>query len=310
MADLTSEHIDFVGFTYGNYHSSQLGIKRVSDGTRYSDDLSPTNSDKTVVRPGADGTYFFGVYFSQKPMELNIAFDNVTECQLRTLRQVFSNKMPQKLIFDEAPYKYYLVKPLTPPNLRYLCFDEGGNRIYKGEGVLSLVAYYPYAKSVYKSLDKYNNENKSEWAEASGMLESLDNHDKFIGNSSSASGKFILYNAGDLNTNFCLTIKPNNSLGIISDSGIHLFLGENAEVSEHQLFLKQIQLKGNDDSICINSANNLIEGYSQGKRSGNLYNEYKYAGEFFQIPIGDTILTIIGLDDTNTITITYDYLYY
>ena len=80
---------DFIGFTYGSHHSSDLGIVRVSDGTRYSQELSPTISDQTTTISGRDGSYFFGSYYTQKPIELNFAYDHVDEQQFRMLQQVF-----------------------------------------------------------------------------------------------------------------------------------------------------------------------------------------------------------------------------
>jgi hypothetical protein len=32
---------DFIGFTFGGIHSSKLGLVRVSDGSRYNEDLLP-----------------------------------------------------------------------------------------------------------------------------------------------------------------------------------------------------------------------------------------------------------------------------
>jgi hypothetical protein len=32
---------DFIGFTLGDIHSSELGLMRVSDGSRYNEDLLP-----------------------------------------------------------------------------------------------------------------------------------------------------------------------------------------------------------------------------------------------------------------------------
>ena len=50
---------DFVGFTFNNKHSSDLGIIRTSDGSRYNYDLLPTFQDVTLQVPGGDGTYYF-----------------------------------------------------------------------------------------------------------------------------------------------------------------------------------------------------------------------------------------------------------
>lgn len=303
---------DFIGFTYGSHHSSDLGIVRVSDGTRYSQELSPTISDQTTTISGRDGSYFFGSYYTQKPIELNFAFDHVDEQQFRMLQQVFNNKQPQKLIYDEWPYKYYLVKSISPPSLRYLCFDEEGERIYKGEGTLMLVAYYPYARSVKKYLNEYTVENLHEWSLSSGMLENPGNYDSVssVVIDNEVISTINLYNCGDLPTDLILNITPNSSTKIGSENGIHIFIEYGDDFSTHQLELKQITLKGQDDTISINSKNNLIEGYSNGIRSGNLYNEYKISGNFFQIPLGESKMKILGIGSSNVIDLKYDYLYY
>lgn len=182
---------DFLGFTFDGIHSSELGIFRVSDGSRYSENLLPTIQDKTTQVPGADGTYFHGSYYTQKPFNLSVAFDDMTEEQLRRLKRVFGDKKIHELIFDEMPFKVYKVKATGTPNLKYLCFDrevregllEGEEvdyysskedlynihscrtteRRYKGEGQLNFVAYNPYAKSRFKYSTDYTFKNIPEW---------------------------------------------------------------------------------------------------------------------------------------------------
>jgi len=41
-----------------------------------------------------------------------------------------------------------MVKCSNPPTLKYIAFGEDNNRVYKGEGTINLVAYYPYALGV------------------------------------------------------------------------------------------------------------------------------------------------------------------
>lgn len=119
---------DFTGFTFntGNrsYTSESLGITRVSEGDRYKDSLVPEIEDKTVEIPGLDGAYFYGSNFKTRTISLSIAFDEVTEEKLRTMRQVFGYRHTGELIFNEWPYKKYLVKVAQPPELEYVCFDE------------------------------------------------------------------------------------------------------------------------------------------------------------------------------------------
>jgi hypothetical protein len=74
---------DFIGFTWDGMSMSRLGIVRTSDGDRFNDSLTPTIQNKTAAMTGIDGTYFFGSNYTQKPFNLNFAFDNLSERGLR-----------------------------------------------------------------------------------------------------------------------------------------------------------------------------------------------------------------------------------
>lgn len=184
---------DFVGFTFNGYHSSDLGIVRVSDGNRYNENLLPEIKDGVVEGVGADGTYFFNSFYNKRSFDIDIAYDDLTEEQFRKLRQVFGDKQIHELIFDEVPYKAYQVKSTGTPNLKYICFDRpeeyidadfitnkkiytkedlygigsrsNTGRAYKGEGKLNFIAYYPYAHSRFKYIDEYVLENIPEWGD-------------------------------------------------------------------------------------------------------------------------------------------------
>ena len=233
---------DFIGFTFNGKHSSDLGIIRTSEGSRYSEDLLPTIEDKTVPVPGGDGVYYFGSYYRQKIFNISIAFDKLTEKQFRQLKSHFGNKQLGELIFDEAPYKVYKVKVSGAPNLKYICFDEYEyktntetgtgtgtetgtedvieikKRVYKGEGTIQFVAFSPFARSRYKTLkDKdfvdADFPNKSEWAESSGIPDEFDftpqpKNDTDNNGKSYVQGYELHYcNPGDMETDF--TIKIN-----------------------------------------------------------------------------------------------------
>ena len=182
---------DFTGFTFNGVHSSELGLTRVSDGSRYTENLFPTIQDKTVQVPGADGTYYFGSYYTQQPFNISVVFDDMSEEQFQMLRKVFGDKKIHDLIFDESPYKVYRVKTTGTPNLKYICFNKGPDefdrdfndktqyetkeqlygigarspfgRVYKGEGQLNFICYTPFARSRYKYLDEYTIQNIPEW---------------------------------------------------------------------------------------------------------------------------------------------------
>lgn len=183
---------DFIGFSFAGVHSSDLGICRTSDGNRYNDTFLPTIQDKTIQVPGGDGTYYFGSYFTQKPFSIPIAFDCMTEVQYQYFKELFGDKKIHPLVFDDHPYKTYYVKVTGSPQLKFICFDEeiddsetvvqnlynpgelktGNKRIYKGEGILSFTAYYPYAESQDNYIEDYilaEWSNYEEWQEASKL---------------------------------------------------------------------------------------------------------------------------------------------
>ena len=150
---------DFCGFTWRGDHSSKYGIVRVSDGSRYNDTILPAFQDTTQKMPGSDGTLYWESFYTNKTFPINIAFDHLTEDDYRKLRQWLNGKDRGELVFDEVPYKAYTVKIKDPPQLKTICFMEDGKRIYKGEGTISFVAYYPFARGRYK-FEKNNIQNQ------------------------------------------------------------------------------------------------------------------------------------------------------
>ena len=293
---------DFIGFSFNEHRSESLGIVRVSDGSRYNEDLVPTAQDKTVQVPGGDGFYYFGSDYTQKPFTIPIAFDGLTEKQFRELQQVFGTKELGKLVFDERPYKYYMVKS-GKPQLKYICFGKDGERIYKGEGTLSFTAYYPFAKSIFKFLNEYGNKNKDEWKEASGMKAEKGTYDTVSDN-----GSISVYNAGDLETDFILKFDLPVDNTSISDIKITLSK-ENVGKVEAFLDLKGFSKKNTDTGFQINTKTNLIEGFNAEGLTGTLYNENITQGDFFKIPPREEGYQI-SVTGATPIEIVYDYIYY
>ena len=334
---------DFLGFTFGDIHSSNLGITRVSGGDRYEEQLHPEIKDRTVEVPGLNGEYYFGSDFGTRTFDIEIAFDHLTEEQFRKLRQTFGTKDIKRLIFDERPYKYYMAKLESPIELSYVCFDEpnytwqkeqtGYNtymqgisgdyehkvydgtvrRIYKGEGKISFISYFPFAKSVFKVLP--TNQEESDWVISSGILsEGARQHDHI---DECINGNIKVYNPGDIETGFRLYI-PNTliseELTITYDNS---FTSQNAA-----LVLNPISLKAGEAGILIDTNNGLITGVPSAPAQNNnyiystngiLYNRYIKSGYFFKIEpmIANTYATIqIDSENTTGTLIFYDYLYF
>ena len=357
---------DFTGFTFNGVHSSDLGITHVSEGDRYKDMLVPEIEDKTVEIPGLDGIYFYGSNFKSKNFSISIAFDGVTETQLRQMRTLFGYKHTGLLSFDEAPYKQYQVKVASAPEFEYICFDERkkvasttprdgvrvatreevpydtaedpdnlytnvgidavvdesvvspilqnttievtreqvypweyvqdnqGNdvyeRIYKGEGTIEFIAYYPFAKQLFRTLSEYRNiyTNVDEWAESSGLLETLEinnNNTIDVYQYSEDQGIINVYNPGDVETGFRLYIPFITNT--IPTMDIYYKTSVPGDTGQLKLHIDEITRKENNDmGIQINTINGLIEGIYNLQdskiTSGTLYNE-TVTGEFFKI---------------------------
>ena len=296
---------DFCGFTWRGEHSSDHGIVRVSDGSRYNYTILPAFQDTTQKMPGSDGTLYWESFYTNKTFSINIAFDHLTEDNYRKLRQWLNGKDRGELIFDEAPYKAYTVKLQSAPQLKTICFNEDNQRIYKGEGTISFVAYYPFARGRYKF--KYNIPetvtNTEEWIGASGLDGAVkDNYNSF-----SEGGSCNLYNAGDLPTDFKLIVNIENN-----PTNITLKNSEDKTIGSLNFSLAK---QGRDTYVRFNSTTQLIEGLIQltdgeFELTGNLYNKYITEGDWFKIPVGESVINIAETSHSDKPTIDYDYLYY
>ena len=309
---------DYIGFSFNGVHSSELGIKRISEGSRFNENLLPTIQDKTIQIPGGDGMYYFGSYYTQKQFNISYAFDSLTEEQLSRIKAVFGDKKPHRLIFDEAPYKAYLVKVTGTASIKHIPFSEGEtNRVYKGEGNIQFTAYNPFACSVYKYLNEFSGyTNQQEWEKAAKLLETQADYDKLNGN------YIKLYNPGDKETDYICIL--NFQDGLIPAGEIQILNGE--VPVDLALVLEDIKAKNEDTQIRINTKLNLIEGYKYREvddkyiKSGTLYNDCIVSGSFTKIPqtfdqFNQEVKKDLKMFLSSSLTkyfekIEYDYLYF
>ena len=285
---------DFIGFSFCGVNSSDLGILRVSDGSRYNEYLLPNSQDNTTQIPGGDGTYYFGTYYTNRPISIQIAFDDLSEQNFRRLQQTFSAKKIGKLIFEEAPYKYYMAKVTGAPQLKYICFGrEGEPRVYKGEGTIQFTCYYPYAKSVALCSALIEASNKEEWRERSGLPDTAP----------ITSGTNIsIKNVGDIDMEWRAIYQVENKA--LSLQRIK------AETVGELNFSFSEGIKDEDQFIAISSKTNLVEGLDANKeRTRNLYNKAITSGSFFKIPADNKNYSFVSTGAKCT-DLKYEYIYY
>ena len=184
---------DFIGFRYGQVHTDDLNLVVVSSSDRYQKNLLPDPKDYVLNVDGVEGQYYFGQTFGTREFNCNVAFDSVDEMTWRKISQLFSTDKLQDLVFDELPYKTYKAKLKSKPEFKFICFTDRdtGERVYKGEGTLNFICYFPYAfgfnKYIVRAADYYNitppetiikTHTKSEHEYADNLLEAKDKHTK------------------------------------------------------------------------------------------------------------------------------------
>lgn len=294
---------DLTGFKFGDYHSSQFGLIRVSNGSRYNEYLLPTLKNTTTDVPGMEGTLYFGTQKTTRSFQVDMAFDSLTEEDIRDIREWLTGA--HSLIFDERPYIQYMCILNSAPQLKYLTFEENGERIYKGELSVSFVSYLSYGYSIDKKkfIDDFLDENFEEWSNASHLAyknfyegETLHTYDKFEGNN------VYVYNGGDIEADYVLTcyftegvtakISMNDisyefSLRARSANSTHLELSVNSK-------LQYARCRD------VNIANGVITGISD-------YEIILPSTEMFKIPVGQSLITCTNIDTSAPNVIDYKY---
>ena len=300
---------DFVGFTFNGIHSEDFGLYHVSDGSRYNDNLLPNIQDMTAQVPGGDGMYYWDSYYVQRQFNIQVAFDKIDEEKFMNMRRWLGDRGIHELWFDELPFKVYMAKVTTAPQFKYICFGEGTtNRIYKGEGTITFTCFYPYAMSKNgKYLSDFSNyTNVNEWATASRMLNSSTVSTAQIDNYT--SGHFYVYNAGDLPTDWKLTVTlASNSIGTYSVTGGDLNLYLDASNITNFTNLPSYNSTTTKATFEINSRTELITSTS----GSNVVtcNKMIDSGGFFKIPVSTSRTDILDFSAPNGVSIQYDYLY-
>lgn len=319
---------DYVGFTYAGVHSSQFGIKSVTNGDRYQRYLSPEFQDLTQSTIGRDGTLYFGNNKNKNTFTFNIAFDDMTEEDYRGLRR-WLNSGISEFILDETPYIKYYAKPGAPVQISFLVFlDDYGERVYKGEFQVGFVCYDSFGYSVHKWLEDYSmtgfgtgnaleldkiSSSVKEWATSSRLLPAQTYHDITYDVYDKDGDCFYLYNPGDLACDFTLEFRANQSSLVLNlfewdkDSG-----APSTQTSYSQTLT---DIPTDSGKVVIDTYKRLIYiEHIDGSKEP--INDCWTAGNFFQIPTNQDLgqysvlqVSFIGGTKGDDVKITYDYKY-
>lgn len=276
----------YLGFKYGETHSSELGIVRTSNGNRFDENLFPTITDKALEIPGRDGKILQNTQYGTKNITVQFAFDAMTNENVQALKRLLGTKKIDKLVFDECPYKTWYAKITGSNTLKHLAFEEKGKRIYKGEGTINFICYDPFAHCACDINFKKLSEEYPEFEEWNPHYSQV-----AISNTS-----IVGINYGDMPADFIIYAKPNNS-------SIDIKLGD------QQIQIGVFSLQSGDAKIGINTKIGLIEGYDkEGKKTGNIYDQYIISGNYFKIPVGDFKIEI--KNPLSEVDFKMDYLYF
>lgn len=294
---------DLTGFKFGDYHSSQFGLIRVSNGSRYNEYLLPTLKNTTTDVPGMEGTLYFGTQKTTRSFQVDMAFDSLTEEDIRDIREWLTGA--HSLIFDERPYIQYMCILNSVPQLKYLTFEENGERIYKGELSVNFVSYLPYGYSIdgKKFIDDFLDENFEEWSNASHLAyknfyegETLHTYDKFEGNN------VYVYNGGDVEADYVLTCYfTEGATAKISMNDVSYEFSLRAK-SANSTYLELSVNSKLQYARCrdVNIANGVITGISD-------YEIMLPSTEMFKIPVGQSLITCTNIDTSAPNVIDYKY---
>ena len=315
---------DFLDFSYDGKWASELGLIKVNTGKRQDDEILPASKDTTIDVPGSDGVYYLNSKFQQKEFTINFAYDGLKEKDILAIREWLAPKRECQLIFSERPYKYYMAKPKSAPKLSYIAFDDtDGTRVYRGEGTVQFVCYYPWARSVSRFKKDLTDKGATEQqlAESGLLSEEGRANEKFTG------GSLICKNGGQMSTPFKFFFTVNPDATEINGNYVAITISQSSDVLG-QLWIDRTAGWERGKTYLLDSESHLILSvknvkwennkltYDIEESNGNatIINGAIVAGDFFNLPVGESAFTVDSsgffVPKESSGYFLYDYLYY
>lgn len=313
---------DFLDLSYNDTWASEMGLIKVSTGKRQDDEILPASKDTTIDVPGSDGVYYLNSKFQQKEFTINFAYDGLKERDILAIREWLAPKKECQLIFSERPYKYYMAKPKSAPKLSYIAFDDtDGTRVYRGEGTVQFVCYYPWARSISRFKKDLIDMGATEQqlAESGLLSEEKRAAEIFL------AGALPCNNYGQMPTPFKFFFEVNPDATTVTGNYAAISISQNGDVLG-QLWLDRTANWATGKTYLLDSESHLILSVKNVKYENNkltydieesngnaiIMNGAIVAGDFFNLPVGESIFTVdsSGFFTPRNGYFLYDYLYY
>ena len=194
-------------------------------------------------------------------------------------------------------------------------------RIYKGEGTIEFVAYYPFATNRFTTLEQFDTyDNVDEWKEASGILTEGQRSEYKI-DELDENNRIAVYNGGDKEVGFMFYIP---FVDWNSNKGLDLtYVDHGIPAAVLNISADLTSESENEIGFIINTSNGLVEGVKSIDiqdsgiatyvTSGYIYNQY-VNGHFFKIkpkmdnPLGTQFINLSK--SMENVEIFYNYLYF
>lgn len=239
--------LKFTDLKFGDKWASEMNLVAVSTPDRYSSSLTPIFSDQTLNVNGKDGTYYWGTNKQSKSWNVNFAFNNITDSQLKKIVKWLDPKKIDKLIFNQEPFRYCVAKVADAPQFTYVPFETEvteneitiNRTVYKGELVVNFISFSTNSFAVdnyYENIDIGPNSEKSTgingWTERSCLLgysgdEQYETKNIKIGNSTldtiNTTDTLYIVNSGDIDAPLTVSFSLTNDISVNSPLELRIF---------------------------------------------------------------------------------------
>jgi hypothetical protein len=301
---------ELLGFKLGEVHSSEFNLVRTEKGLS-SKELYSKFKDTTQKIDNSDITLWYDTLLQNRNFSIQTAFIELTEAQLSQLKIIWNKDKLYPLIFDESPYKYYMVKVDKLTTMKHLAFEKENERYYNGEITFTFIAYFPYSISCFETVEQAREILP---IELQGFWENLEylpiTQPMWRWDVQSNIFSVDIYNYGDepalFKLWFDIVIPQSEGAGgtvileklINFDVTITGTYESAAESANKVLKIKGLQkiAKSNDQKVCLDFYRGTLSGYTENplKPTKNLYNG-TLMGDFIELPPKQT--TTIKLTD-------------